>query len=281
MSQYRIGFCAMVLSLVSTLRAQVSDQELIRRKRIAESVQKRLPVQVQPTGTAASLDDQKRAAEAMHFLIGSVGGVSRLVKNKPYSAEAVTETVQTLADGNRIVRHNTTKLYRDGAGRTRREQTIEALGPSSPISPGQVIAISDPVASFDYILDPVHRLARKFARFEDVTAQAGVGQPPEGASRVGIRAIESLECTGFRKTAIIPAGQIGNLRPILTVTETWYAPAIEELVHSTTSDPRFGDTSYSLRNIVLGEPARELFEPPPGYDVQHEGPAGGVMKRAR
>jgi len=45
----------------------------------------------------------------------------KLVKGAPYSAEAVTESVQTLADGNRIVRKNSSHIYRDGEGRTRRE----------------------------------------------------------------------------------------------------------------------------------------------------------------
>src|SRR5215471_17331579 len=52
-----------------------------------------------------------------------------VVKNAPYSAEAVTETIQTLADGNRIVQNSTSKIYRDSAGRTRREQAFKAIGP--------------------------------------------------------------------------------------------------------------------------------------------------------
>ena len=59
---------------------------------------------------------------------------AKLVKDKPFAAEAVTETVQVLTDGNRIVRRNLTREYRDRSGRTRREQTIESLGPSSPVA---------------------------------------------------------------------------------------------------------------------------------------------------
>ena len=42
------------------------------------------------------------------------------VKNAPYSAEAITESTQTLADGNRIRRENRSLIYRDSQGRTRR-----------------------------------------------------------------------------------------------------------------------------------------------------------------
>src|SRR5690349_17392013 len=61
--------------------------------------------------------------------IASEGFGGKVVKNAPYSAESVTETVQTLADGNRIVNKITSQVYRDSEGRTRREQTLKDLGP--------------------------------------------------------------------------------------------------------------------------------------------------------
>ena len=56
-----------------------------------------------------------------------------------YSAEAITETVQVLSDGNRIVRKTSSRIYRDSEGRTRREQ-LTAAGEV------QTVSISDPVA---------------------------------------------------------------------------------------------------------------------------------------
>src|SRR5215510_6300461 len=55
----------------------------------------------------------------------------KLVKDAPYSADAVTEVIQTLGDGNRIVRNSSAKIYRDSAGRTRREESLKGLGPWS------------------------------------------------------------------------------------------------------------------------------------------------------
>ncbi|HEV2687834.1 MAG TPA: hypothetical protein VGV35_04745, partial [Bryobacteraceae bacterium] len=40
-------------------------------------------------------------------------GVSKIVKGSPYSAQAVTEHTQTLADGNRIQRTITSAIARD------------------------------------------------------------------------------------------------------------------------------------------------------------------------
>ena len=51
------------------------------------------------------------------------------VTGAPYSAEAVTDVVQTLSDGNRIVRQNKAQISRDGHGRTRREQGFAMFGP--------------------------------------------------------------------------------------------------------------------------------------------------------
>src|SRR5262245_12861874 len=45
----------------------------------------------------------------------------RVVKGAPYCAEALHESIQPLADGNRIVRKQVTRLCRDGEGRTRQE----------------------------------------------------------------------------------------------------------------------------------------------------------------
>ena len=45
------------------------------------------------------------------------------VKGAPYSAQAVNEMVQTLADGNRITNTSSSMLYRDSQGRERREES--------------------------------------------------------------------------------------------------------------------------------------------------------------
>src|SRR5574341_2035935 len=62
------------------------------------------------------------------FLWAQDASEGKLVKGAPYSAEAITEVVQALADGNRIVRKISARVYRDGSGRTRREQTVAAVG---------------------------------------------------------------------------------------------------------------------------------------------------------
>ena len=84
---------------------------------------------------------------------------------------------------------------------------------------------------------------------------------------LGTRNIEGIDCNGTRQTITIPAGAIGNEKPISIVRETWFAPAIAVVVESTTDDPRYGKTTYQLTNVQLSEPARSLFEPPANYKM--------------
>src|SRR3981189_487279 len=69
-------------------------------------------------------------------------GSAETVKGSPYSAEAVTETTQVLADGNRIVNRTSSKQYRDSEGRERREISF-GLNPAEPV---ETVLVTDPVA---------------------------------------------------------------------------------------------------------------------------------------
>jgi hypothetical protein len=96
----------------------------------------------------------------------------KLVKGAPYSAQAINESVQTLAGGNRIVRQNTSTIYRDSEGRTRREQTISVVGGFSAAGgPAQTTFINDPVAGVNYILDAKNRTARKIDYSAKISAE--------------------------------------------------------------------------------------------------------------
>src|SRR5438132_11424904 len=75
------------------------------------------------------------------------------LKGAPYSADVISESVQTLTDGNRIVRRTTSRVYRDSEGRVRREEDR----PSG--SPG--VTINDPVARASWSLDLDNHTARQ------------------------------------------------------------------------------------------------------------------------
>jgi hypothetical protein len=83
---------------------------------------------------------------SMGAMFGPRLSASKVVKGAPYSAEMVTETTQSLADGNTISRRKTGHVYRDSEGRTRQETASEGKTRS--------IFINDPVERKHYVLTP-------------------------------------------------------------------------------------------------------------------------------
>lgn len=103
-------------------------------------------------------------ADGQFFYVRTEGMFSALepVKGAPFSARAVTETTQVLADGNQINRTESSQLYRDSSGRTRRESTLTLIGPwAAAKTPRQIVNISDPVAGANYMLDVDNKTAVK------------------------------------------------------------------------------------------------------------------------
>ena len=247
---------------------------------------------------------------------------TRVTRGQPYSGEATTEFVQVLADGNRIVRRTTTRLYRDSEGRTRRETIGEA---SNALPDPNMIVITDPVAGVSVVLDARTRTARQtpamFARFSGAASGSGGTRvdvtkiPPDVKRRVettvlaepappppppppppsghltvfagepgfkfegpgyspgvredlGQQVIEGLMAVGTRTTTTLPAGAIGNEQPLTIVSEQWFSPELEVLLMTRHSDPRLGETSYRLTNLVRGEPDRSLFQVPADYTLK-------------
>jgi hypothetical protein len=358
----------------------------------------------------AALDETKKNvifnAQTFEFVSGQlISGPP--VKGAPYSAEAVNETIQMLADGNRIVQRTLAMQYRDSEGRERREET-SAMG---------AIFITDPVAAARYTLHPESRSAEKgpLAAFRSVVSPSVAGnvfaysnsetlklkgtvsamewvnptawitvsvggnswrcataspntltklgwtrnsiktgdtvtvnglradgentcvansvvtsdgttltaraEGPAGiavggggaggrgtataeplprgffyvntgtvlranneAGLAGVKSqeaalgnmfIQGVQAQGTRTTTTIPAGDIGNERPINIVDERWYSPDLQMTIMTKHSDPRSGETNFQLKNINRSSPPPTLFEVPSDYTVSAGGGRGG------
>lgn len=132
----------------------------------AQEVHQEVVIRAQSSATGSLPRQAKVEVEkAMEVMIRSEIGSSTPVKNAPYSAEAVTETVQMLADGNRITRKNTVTQYRDGEGRTRTEFVLQSIGGLGDVEAGanRSVSINDPVAKVNYSLDLKKKTAWKMA----------------------------------------------------------------------------------------------------------------------
>ncbi len=94
---------------------------------------------------------------------------------------------------------------------------------------------------------------------------------------LGSQNMEGVQVNGVRTTRTIPAGQIGNDRPISIVTEVWTSPELKTVVYSKRSDPRMGEQTFQLKNIVRGEPDASLFTVPADFRIT-EGPKPIIYK---
>jgi hypothetical protein len=233
----------------------------------------------------------------------------KIVKGQPYSAEGVTETTQVLGDGNRISRKTSASLYRDSEGRTRREQTLPSIGPwSTAGEPVRTVFINDPVAGTAYTLNEKDKTAHKlpggaggagFAFAAKIGAEAALtsaraagaatatrqnmayvqhvvktgesNQQAEKTEDLGTQNIEGVPAKGTRTTVTIPAGEIGNEKPISIINERWYSPDMGVVLMTKHVDPRVGETVYRLTNVQRSEPSKTLFQVPADFRLTELG----------
>ena len=293
--------------------------------------------------------EQQAAAQREQQVVGELRAKmaveARMTKSAPYSAEAITESLQVLPDGNRINRKSVTRVYRDAEGRTRREQVNDSGVVES-------VSIVDPIAHTSFMLQPDTRTAFRQnvvmampsvvggggrggrggggggggfggrGRGGEVTAtplptqaekerievtakaaaemkeriggamivtpdgtaplmRAGIERSAAGQTareELGTQTIEGVPATGTRTTTTIPAGAIGNEQAIKIVSEQWFSPDLQLLVMTKHSDPRSGDTTYRLANIVRADPDHSLFVVPPDYTLKESGMREPLVK---
>lgn len=209
--------------------------------------------------------------------------VPRPVTGVPYTARAVTETTQLLADGRRVEERRVAAVARDNAGRTRREQQSNVLGLAGSQPP--LVIIEDPTTGTHVTLDAGRRVAVRrrvavaAARESTVTSVTSArpdrtdGLPLGGNVRqenLGEKTIEGVPAEGIRTTMTIAADAVDGQPAAPIVSERWYSPELQVVVRTVRSDPRFGETIYRLSNIVRGEPAAQLFEVPSDYRIEEQ-----------
>lgn len=225
-------------------------------------------------------------------------GSAEVVTGAPYSAQAITEITQTLPDGNHIIRKVTASVYRDSAGRVRRDQVLAAVGSWMPEDQPKTAIIDDPVAHFHYILNPDRQTAARFP-LGDAGAFKGRGNKPADSAPsgsdqqdpnarepkrrlpgtvettpLGTQTIEGLQAVGTQSVLTIDAGAIGNEQAIRIVSEEWYSPDLKTVLLRKRSDPRIGDMVYQLTQISRAEPDPALFQVPANYTITDGGRPG-------
>jgi hypothetical protein len=222
------------------------------------------------------LHAQKELDEALSSIALGMPGRNEAVKDRPFSAEAVTETSTVSGVGQRTNHKNVTKIDRDREGRTRREQTVEAIASSLPITPHKIIFIFDPVKARSFVVDPKEQVAREFlvsshgTHFGDNEAQDGGSQKRASVTieSLGQKRIGNLLCTGTRKSSLSSAQGKASKAVGQITTETWSSVDLGVIVDSWTRDPQFGSVHYFLLGVSRKDPSPELFVPPMNYKFE-------------
>ena len=231
-------------------------------------------------------------------------GAARTIAGAPYSAVEVTESTQTLPNGNVIASTRQSNVYRDGMGRVRTETALPQRGPAGQTAartPRTMVHILDPVAGVSRELDAQAKVSHETplpgsrGRGGPNVAPGGRGGRANAQARgaagartdpnvvtesLPMQTVNGVPATGTRVTRTIPAGQIGNAQPIQIVRETWVSADLKVPVMVRSSDPRSRTTTTQLTNIVRSEPDPALFQAPADYKVVTRGGRGpGGMRR--
>jgi hypothetical protein len=227
----KIAMAAMMMTLAA---ATASAQVIVHTHGSGASDQQQLQVIV-----------EKSPATAVHV---SVEGPA--VTGAPYSAEATTESVQVLADGNRIVRRTTAKVYRDGKGRTRRE----TLGPDGQVTS---ILVSDPSGGKSFMIEPgtnTHTGVATFISSEGARPKAVQAAPGTGSARAQFSAQAKHEAgvQAAQETHVVTSG---------AMTMAWTA-AVDP--HGEGAAPKKEDLGQQTIEGLTAKGTRTTIEIPAG-----------------
>jgi hypothetical protein len=203
------------------------------------------------------------------------------IAGAPFSAVVKTESNTPFADGNRIVRTNLVRFFRDAQGRTRTERGR---------APDTVITINDPVSAVRYVLRARNKTfiaykmptaagmvpAQRGSVVDDLAPFAllgfgmGIGATPTTEASVettslGQMTINGLTATGTRLVRTIPSGVLGNEKPITSTLDRWLSSDLRIPVQISQKSSLGGELTLTLTHVERREPDAALFVPPPDY----------------
>jgi hypothetical protein len=223
--------------------------------------------------------------------------VQRPVEPLAFTAEFKVTHVQVLADGTSITRETKEIQARNGKGDFLHMQTMQQemgaqlqdfqstfitfvedgsslqWGSQNKVATHQMMPPKDQQQGC--WADPQGNMRMSFGQHAARHQEQPSGLPmqfkmPERTNEeLGTDMIEGVSARGLRTTTTIPAGALGNDKPLVTTEESWMAKDLGMIVlRSIRNDPRNGKQTREVVNLKLGEPDSALFEPPADYTVK-------------
>lgn len=222
------------------------------------------------------------------------------IAGAPFSGVVNVQSTTQFADGNRIVRTNAVRYFRDGQGRTRTERQGSGILPVS-MTGASIVTIIDPVKSQRISLFPGPQVASVIKLPQGAASHAatvsacssdtippfallgmgmaiGAGQYTEATTStvsLGQKVVNGLTATGCRIVRTIPAGVLGNEQPITSTTEQWVSSELGVAVQVSQTSSIGGSVTVSLEQVAQSEPEASLFTVPTNYKTM-DAPVPGV-----
>jgi hypothetical protein len=215
-------------------------------------------------------------------------GQSGPVLHKPFSAIEVRHSQQVLPNGTHIDHSDNSRFYRDAQGRMRDEGS-------------EVVVLFDPTIDATYTLHLKEKIYDQYSAGGGKSSTSiaaygnsnhihtpGVAGPVQtvkwgeipyhsdpvtrvDTEQLGQQSIDGVACKGTLVTITIPAGAVGNDHDIHVVNERWYSDDLMVLVKSSNDDPRFGTSTYELKDVSRTNPDPGLFKVPEGFTKSSRG----------
>jgi hypothetical protein len=220
---------------------------------------------------------------------------SVITAGAPFQGDWVGRSERALADGTVVVHEVHGRVARDSQGRFRQEEEAGAGAGAGGTGAAGAQAnqdiryiVIDPVShtqvrwsstSKDATLLPAGgenlRIPFPFPLLGWPTTRSALDQPQPGAAAdtitiadLGQKTTNGLVTEGTRTTTIVPAGKLGNDRPLTIVQDVWISRILNLVVLDTVDDPLIGKQSFEIKNITRMEPDAALFALPDGYQTR-------------
>lgn len=204
-----------------------------------------------------------------------------VVSGHPFSGDEVTTRQRSVPNEIPVVPMETTRVYRDSAGRTR----IDATLPRSPVCCTRLVYIFDPIAGVHYFVSTEKKIVSRHVYsipagqsiptaedpWKPSTTQffGAFPEPPAQFEPLGKQLVSKLVVEGRRTSRVWTAASKGSSStPAGTaVEESWYSPELQMMLIKQVYATSLGFSTTQLENIDRSEPDPALFQIPADYKI--------------
>ncbi len=206
----------------------------------------------------------------------AVGGVRTRIEgvdipsiaNAPFTAKVLVTWNRPLVGGGMVSRKYYTRVARDSQGRVRRETREFIPADSNAEPPLRTFTILDPVSSTRTTCTQA-TLSCSTSPFQPRVNLTADGGTLSGAGsnvtreNLGRQTMDDLPVVGTRETVTSQ----DSTRVVLTHIDVWYSPDLQIDLSVDRSNPRLGELTLKVTELVRGVPDPSWFAVPSGYQV--------------